>query len=164
MASLLRQIVAGPRVKHAETGLDLCYVTENIIATYVPCFSFSPSLIRNLILIWAWQISFPSVPQPLPPPSWKLSPTFSNLINFPKGTDIKTLTPTTTAPAPRKPTRNAPTATPSTPATATAGRYGSSAPKARATRTRPSMAGFGTTRSPTITRRRSGWSPGLWAA
>lgn len=33
MASLLRQIVAGPRAKHPETGLDLCYVTENIIVT-----------------------------------------------------------------------------------------------------------------------------------
>jgi len=33
MTSLLRQIVAGPRAKHAETGLDLCYVTSNIIAT-----------------------------------------------------------------------------------------------------------------------------------
>jgi hypothetical protein len=35
MTSLLRQIVAGPRAKHDETGLDLCYVTEDIIATYV---------------------------------------------------------------------------------------------------------------------------------
>ena len=34
MTSLLRQLVSGPRVKHQETGLDLCYVTENIIATY----------------------------------------------------------------------------------------------------------------------------------
>lgn len=33
MASLLRQIVAGPRAKHAETGLDLCYVTDDIIVT-----------------------------------------------------------------------------------------------------------------------------------
>lgn len=41
MASLLRQIVAGPRAKHAETGLDLCYVTDNIIVTYV-CARFSP--------------------------------------------------------------------------------------------------------------------------
>jgi protein-tyrosine phosphatase len=36
MASILRQIVAGPRAKHQETGLDLCYVTSNIIATSVP--------------------------------------------------------------------------------------------------------------------------------
>ena len=35
MASLLRQIVAGPRARHPEAGLDLCYVTDNIIATYV---------------------------------------------------------------------------------------------------------------------------------
>ena len=34
MASLLRQIVAGPRLQHADTGLDLCYVTEDIIVTY----------------------------------------------------------------------------------------------------------------------------------
>lgn len=33
MTSLLRQIVAGPRSQHSETGLDLCYVTSNIIAT-----------------------------------------------------------------------------------------------------------------------------------
>lgn len=35
MASILRQIVAGPRARHPEAGLDLCYVTDNIIATYV---------------------------------------------------------------------------------------------------------------------------------
>lgn len=34
MASLLRQIIAGPRQQHADTGLDLCYVTEDIIVTY----------------------------------------------------------------------------------------------------------------------------------
>lgn len=33
MASLLRQIVAGPRVPHPQTDLDLCYVTDNIIVT-----------------------------------------------------------------------------------------------------------------------------------
>ncbi len=27
-ASLLRQIVAGPRLRDAEAGLDLCYVTD----------------------------------------------------------------------------------------------------------------------------------------
>lgn len=27
-ASILRQIVAGPRLQHPETGLDLCYVTD----------------------------------------------------------------------------------------------------------------------------------------
>lgn len=36
MTSILRQIVAGPRARHPEAGLDLCYVTDNIIATYVP--------------------------------------------------------------------------------------------------------------------------------
>lgn len=29
MASLLRSIVAGPRSRHPEAGLDLCYVTDN---------------------------------------------------------------------------------------------------------------------------------------
>lgn len=33
MASILRQIVAGPRAWHTEVDLDLCYVTEDIIAT-----------------------------------------------------------------------------------------------------------------------------------
>ena len=28
-ASLLRSIVAGPRSRHPEAGLDLCYVTDN---------------------------------------------------------------------------------------------------------------------------------------
>ena len=28
-ASILRGIVASPRLKHAETGLDLCYVTDD---------------------------------------------------------------------------------------------------------------------------------------
>lgn len=35
MASFLRQLVAGPRKGHSEAGLDLCYVTDHIIATYV---------------------------------------------------------------------------------------------------------------------------------
>ncbi|KAL2121063.1 hypothetical protein VTJ04DRAFT_5090 [Mycothermus thermophilus] len=47
MASLLRQIVAGPRVKHAETGLDLCYVTENIIATSGPSQTYPQRAYRN---------------------------------------------------------------------------------------------------------------------
>ncbi|PWY71927.1 hypothetical protein BO83DRAFT_378910 [Aspergillus eucalypticola CBS 122712] len=33
MASILRQIVAGPRLQHPEAGLDLCYVTDNSKAT-----------------------------------------------------------------------------------------------------------------------------------
>lgn len=36
MAYLLRQIVAGPRSRHPEADLDLCYVTDRIIATYDP--------------------------------------------------------------------------------------------------------------------------------
>lgn len=28
-ASILRQIVAGPRLQHPEANLDLCYVTDN---------------------------------------------------------------------------------------------------------------------------------------
>lgn len=36
MASILRQIVAGPRAQHPEAGMDLCYVTDNIIATSGP--------------------------------------------------------------------------------------------------------------------------------
>lgn len=37
MASLLRQIVAAPRARHDETGLDLCYVTSDLLVTYVSC-------------------------------------------------------------------------------------------------------------------------------
>ncbi|KAL4910143.1 protein-tyrosine phosphatase-like protein [Aspergillus multicolor] len=40
MASILRQIVAGPRLQHAETGLDLCYVADNIIATSGPSTNY----------------------------------------------------------------------------------------------------------------------------
>jgi len=29
MASLLRSLVASPRQRHPEAGLDLCYVTDN---------------------------------------------------------------------------------------------------------------------------------------
>lgn len=36
MASFLRQLVAGPRTWHPEAGLDLCYVTDFIIATSGP--------------------------------------------------------------------------------------------------------------------------------
>lgn len=47
MASLLRQIVAGPRAKHAETGLDLCYVTDNIIVTSGPSQTYPQRAYRN---------------------------------------------------------------------------------------------------------------------
>ncbi|KAL8827993.1 MAG: hypothetical protein Q9170_006789 [Blastenia crenularia] len=47
MAFLLRQIVAGPRQKHPEAGLDLCYVTDNIIATSGPSSTFPQRAYRN---------------------------------------------------------------------------------------------------------------------
>ncbi|KAI2602239.1 phosphatases II [Hypoxylon sp. NC1633] len=47
MASLLRQIVAGPRSRHPEAGLDLCYVTENIIATSGPSQTYPQRAYRN---------------------------------------------------------------------------------------------------------------------
>ncbi|KAL5419771.1 hypothetical protein PMIN03_000372 [Paraphaeosphaeria minitans] len=47
MASLLRQIVAGPRARHPEAGLDLCYVTENIIATSGPSGTYPQRAYRN---------------------------------------------------------------------------------------------------------------------
>ncbi|KAL2832958.1 protein-tyrosine phosphatase-like protein [Aspergillus cavernicola] len=40
MASILRQIVAGPRLQHSETGLDLCYVADNVIATSGPSSNY----------------------------------------------------------------------------------------------------------------------------
>jgi protein-tyrosine phosphatase len=47
MASILRQIVAGPRAKHPEAGLDLCYVTDNIIATSGPGATYPQVAYRN---------------------------------------------------------------------------------------------------------------------
>ncbi|KAH8681048.1 hypothetical protein BX600DRAFT_375122 [Xylariales sp. PMI_506] len=47
MASLLRQIVAGPRARHPEAGLDLCYVTDNIIATSGPSQTYPKRAYRN---------------------------------------------------------------------------------------------------------------------
>ncbi|KAK3294545.1 uncharacterized protein B0H64DRAFT_433683 [Chaetomium fimeti] len=47
MASLLRQLVAGPRAQHQETGLDLCYVTENIIATSGPSQTYPQRAYRT---------------------------------------------------------------------------------------------------------------------
>ncbi|KAL8942784.1 MAG: hypothetical protein Q9216_001469 [Gyalolechia sp. 2 TL-2023] len=47
MASILRQIVASPRQKHPEAGLDLCYVTDNIIATSGPSSTFPQRAYRN---------------------------------------------------------------------------------------------------------------------
>ncbi|RVD89744.1 uncharacterized protein DFL_000737 [Arthrobotrys flagrans] len=47
MAQILRQIVAGPRIKHPETGLDLVYVTDNIIAMSMPAASGAKLYYRN---------------------------------------------------------------------------------------------------------------------
>ncbi|KAL8961064.1 MAG: hypothetical protein Q9193_002325 [Seirophora villosa] len=47
MASILRQIVASPRQKHPEAGLDLCYVADNIIATSGPSSTFPQRAYRN---------------------------------------------------------------------------------------------------------------------
>ncbi|KAF2004761.1 hypothetical protein P154DRAFT_458843 [Amniculicola lignicola CBS 123094] len=47
MASLLRQIVAGPRARHPEAGLDLCYVTDTIIATSGPSGTYPQRAYRN---------------------------------------------------------------------------------------------------------------------
>jgi len=47
MASLLRKIVAGPRARHPEAGLDLCYVTDRIIATSGPSGSYPKRYYRN---------------------------------------------------------------------------------------------------------------------
>lgn len=47
MASLLRTIVARPRARHPEAGLDLCYVTDNIIATSGPSSTYPQRAYRN---------------------------------------------------------------------------------------------------------------------
>nr|KAK5441116.1 Telomerase protein component 1 [Exophiala xenobiotica] len=46
-ASLLRQIVAGPRARHPEAGLDLCYVTEFIVVTSGPSSVWPKKAYRN---------------------------------------------------------------------------------------------------------------------
>ncbi|KAE8350098.1 hypothetical protein BDV28DRAFT_151253 [Aspergillus coremiiformis] len=46
-ASILRQIVAGPRLQHPEAGLDLCYVTDNLIATSGPSPTYPQRAYRN---------------------------------------------------------------------------------------------------------------------
>ncbi|KAG9231220.1 hypothetical protein BJ875DRAFT_517826 [Amylocarpus encephaloides] len=47
MTSILRQIVAGPRTRHPEAGLDLCYVTDQIIATSGPSSTYPQRAYRN---------------------------------------------------------------------------------------------------------------------
>ena len=46
-ASILRQIVSGPRARHPEAGLDLCYVTDNSnVPLPFPPFLDLPSITR----------------------------------------------------------------------------------------------------------------------
>lgn len=47
MASLLRQLIAGPRIKHQESNLDLCYVTPFLIATSGPSSQYPQRAYRN---------------------------------------------------------------------------------------------------------------------
>ncbi|KAF2401723.1 phosphatases II, partial [Trichodelitschia bisporula] len=47
MANILRQIVAGPRSRHPEANLDLCYVTDTIIATSGPSSTYPRLAYRN---------------------------------------------------------------------------------------------------------------------
>ncbi|KAI9725341.1 MAG: hypothetical protein M1828_003191 [Chrysothrix sp. TS-e1954] len=47
MTSILRRVVAGPRAPHAEANLDLCYVTDNIIATSGPSSTYPSRAYRN---------------------------------------------------------------------------------------------------------------------
>src|ERR1700761_4016780 len=47
MASILRQIVAGPRTRHPEPGLELFYVTDQIIATSGPSGTYPQRAYRN---------------------------------------------------------------------------------------------------------------------
>ncbi|KAL2820332.1 protein-tyrosine phosphatase-like protein [Aspergillus granulosus] len=49
MASILRQIVAGSRLPHPEAGLDLCYVTDNIIATSGPSTNYPQIAYRTSV-------------------------------------------------------------------------------------------------------------------
>lgn len=47
MASILRSIIAGPRAKHQESNLDLCYVTPFLIATSGPSSTYPQRAYRN---------------------------------------------------------------------------------------------------------------------
>lgn len=47
MASIIRQIVSGPRARHPEAGLDLCYVTDNIVVTSGPSSVWPKKAYRN---------------------------------------------------------------------------------------------------------------------
>jgi len=52
MTSVLRHIVASNRAKHEETGLDLCYVTSNLLATCVLLFLGFLSLFLVFFLLY----------------------------------------------------------------------------------------------------------------
>ncbi|RVX71695.1 hypothetical protein B0A52_03879 [Exophiala mesophila] len=47
MASVLRQIVAGPRARHPEARLDLCYLTDFIVVTSGPSSVWPKKAYRN---------------------------------------------------------------------------------------------------------------------
>lgn len=47
MANILRSIIAGPRARHAESNLDLCYVTPFLIATSGPSGTYPQRAYRN---------------------------------------------------------------------------------------------------------------------
>jgi protein-tyrosine phosphatase len=47
MASFLRQLIAGPRARHADSNLDLCYVTPFLIATSGPSGTYPQRAYRN---------------------------------------------------------------------------------------------------------------------
>lgn len=47
MASFLRQLIAGPRLRHAPADLDLCYVTPFLIATSGPSGTYPQRAYRN---------------------------------------------------------------------------------------------------------------------
>lgn len=49
MASIIRQIVSGPRARHPEAGLDLCYVADNIVVTSGPSSVWPKKAYRNPI-------------------------------------------------------------------------------------------------------------------
>lgn len=175
MASFLRQIVASPRTRHAEADLDLCYVTDNIIATYVKIiyiFSYFMFLFhqeKSFSLFWSYLTHpaplSPSLPHsfihsPLTPPTTLLTKYRMSLIfSHTRPTDR----------VPHRPTPSAPTATrwtssssSWTASTAMTGPSGSSAPRARGTRTRRCTAACGTTPGRITTRRRSGSCPTSW--
>jgi protein-tyrosine phosphatase len=49
MATFIRKVIAGPRAWHDDSNLDLCYVTDNIIATSGPSDTYPQTLYRTPI-------------------------------------------------------------------------------------------------------------------